>query len=37
MKLVIYKDKSFKTVEDGVSFEYENDPNYFVTLEIKIL
>lgn len=34
-KIVIYKDKSYEVVLDGITWEYENDPDWFMTVEMK--
>lgn len=36
-KIVIYKDKSYKLIEDGITWEYENDPDWFMTLKLSTL
>lgn len=36
-KIVIYKDKSWKKVEDGITWEYENDPDWFMTVKLSDL
>lgn len=31
-KIVVYKDASYQLVEDGVTWEYEGDPDWLVTI-----
>jgi len=31
--LVVYKDGSYVKCEDGATWEYENDPNYLITIK----
>ena len=33
-KIVVYKDGSFKLIKDGITWEYENDENWLVTIKI---
>ncbi len=34
MKVVVYKDGTYKFVENGITWEYENDPDWLVTIEL---
>lgn len=34
-KIVVWKDGTFKLVKDGITWEYENDADWLVTINLK--
>lgn len=32
-KIVVWKDGTYKYISNGITWEYENDPEWFVTID----
>jgi len=37
MKIIVWKDGTYKPVPDNASWEYENDPDWLVTIPVEEL
>lgn len=36
-KIVVYKDGSYKIVKSGITWEYENDKDWFTTISLNLI